>query len=205
MARRRKKEPPPPLTPEWSHKIDAAAVNHTPRKVSFAASERERLDLARRLNVDSVDSAEAEMTLERDPGSYIIHVTGSVKALINQSCVVSLAPLQNEVSDTFEAWYTDKPEVLNLNKIRHERESVMESEVPIMSEKDDPEHVADGFIDLGELATQYLSLAVSPYPRAEGAAHEKGVDDIMEFKATPARKNPFAALKDWKFKEKEEK
>lgn len=201
----RKKKESPPLKPEWSHKIDAAAVNRTSKKVAFKASERERLDLARRLGANSVDSAEAQMTLERDTGSYIIHVTGSVNALINQNCVVSLAPVQNEVSDTFEAWYTDKPEVLNLNKIRHERESVMESEVPVMSEKDDPEHVIDGFIDLGELATQYLSLAVSPYPRMEGGRHEKGVDCIMELQTGPARKNPFAMLKDWKLREKEEK
>lgn len=202
---RKKKEPLLPPTPEWSHKIDAATINRTPKKASFVASERERMDIARRLGVTSVDRAEAEMTLERDTGSYIIHVKGAVKALINQSCVVSLAPLQNEVSDTFEAWYTDKPEVLNLNKIRHERESVMESEVPIMSERDDPDHVADGFIDLGELATQYLSLAIAPYPRAEGAGHEKSVDNIMECNTLPARKNPFAALKDWKFKGKEGK
>jgi hypothetical protein len=195
----KKKQDQAPLISEWPHKIETAVINHVPKQVSFSASEQERKDLARRLQVNAVESAEAQMTLQRDRGSYYIHVTGSVKALIRQSCVVTLELLRNEISDEFEAWYTDQPDVVSLTKARREKEGKMDAEVPIMDEHEDPEKVVDGHIDLGELAAQYLSLAINPYPHADGAEHEQAVDSIMESSAAP-RKNPFAALKDWKFK-----
>ena len=67
--------------------------------------------------------------------------------------------------------------------------------------KANPEAIIDGYIDAGELVTQYLSLALNPYPHAEGVKYELGDDNEEAIK--PKLDNPFAALKEWKNNKKE--
>jgi hypothetical protein len=58
-------------------------------------------------------------------------------------------------------------------------------------------------IDVGELAAQYLSLAIDPYPRSITARNmPEGNETVI---TAGERPNPFAALKDWKAGKKPEK
>jgi hypothetical protein len=41
---------------------------------------------------------------------------------------------------------------------------------------DEPDEIVDGRIDLGALASEFLTLALDPYPRKPGAAFEPPVD-----------------------------
>ena len=140
------------------------------------------------------------MTLERDTGSMVIHVMGHIDAKITQSCVVTLEPIETTISENFEAWYADPAAAVSLTRARHDRQASKGSkEMPVLDERDDPEPVIDGKIDIGELVTQYLSLAIDPYPHKEGVRYEKGDDESGPVKSD-LQKNPFAALKDWKNK-----
>ena len=76
-------------------------------------------------------------------------------------------------------------------------------ETPIINEQEDPEKIIGGKIDLGEVVTQHLSLAIDPYPHKEGVKYEYG-DDEPEKVPEAFKNNPFAALKDWKSKLEDE-
>jgi uncharacterized metal-binding protein YceD (DUF177 family) len=54
--------------------------------------------------------------------------------------------------------------------------------------EDPPEPIVNGAIDLGALATEFLMLALDPYPRKEGAVFEPVIAPV-----DPAD-HPFAAL-----------
>lgn len=185
---------------EWPYLVEVEEIQSgTTLKIS--PDEEQREALVRRLGVLDLTDLSASITLDFEGG--VVHASGQVRAEVTQECVVSMEPVKTTVEDEFEAWFADPGQAVSLAKARHEKlYGKGGAEVPILEEQDDPEPIVDGMIDLGELATQFLSLAIPPYPHAEGVEYEVGDDDPA---AQPSgiRKNPFAALKDWK--EKQEK
>lgn len=195
-----------PIAPEWSFAIEAADIGPSPRAVSIEAGPAERAALARRLGLLDLPALRAEMTLEREGRS--VHIAGRVEAQVVQPCVATLAPVPGQVDESFEAWFADPNETVSFARARQERERrTGQSDTPVLDERDDPEPILDGLIDLGELAVQYLSLGLDPYPRAPEA--QTATLNITE-KESPQppsslRKSPFAALKRWKFTAPEDK
>ncbi|MCB1557095.1 MAG: DUF177 domain-containing protein [Alphaproteobacteria bacterium] len=195
----------PLLQTEWFRPVDVARVTEeAPLKVAMTATQAECRDLARRFSVEKIQDVSADMSLIRESGA-LIRVTGFVEALVIQECVVTREPIENRIVESFESWYADEETAVSLSRARHERLSrIPDAEIPILEEKDDPEPVVDGKIDLGELAAQYLALAIDPYPHKAGIVYENG-DDSKAARVLSAaeRPHPFAGLKEWK-KNKEE-
>ncbi len=199
MSRKKSKNSSASVTPEWSHKVEIGTIGAAPYHLEIRASAEQCRDVARRLKVAGLDDLQAELTLQRQPGSHIIHVAGLVGALVTQNCVITAEPLNNRVEEDIEAWYSDEENIVSLARARRDQTALMaEGEIPVADEKDDPEPVADGEIDVGELAVQYLSLAIDPYPQKEGAAHPQTDEKEEEAAREHGWHNPFAALKDWK-------
>ena len=188
---------------EWSHTVDVEKISAEPKRYQFAADDRQRIDLARRLGVVSVEKAECIATIQKVSGGTY-HAIGTVRADLTQSCVVSLAPVPAHIEDEFEGWYSDKDaNAVSFAKARSEREVKKgQTEIEVLEESADPEAVVGGKIDIGELATQYLSLARDPYPQAEGVAHVYTANPpgTKDGEGAELRKSPFEALKDWKEK-----
>lgn len=185
-----------PLRPEWSYRLEADQVTTRATKLSISATPQERKDLARRLRVADIETLGAEITAQREPGSTIIHIEGRVTARIVQNCITTRQPVAEEVSETFESWYADPAQAVPFVKARREKLNRGERDMEVLPERDDPDLVTDGFIDVAELAAQYLSLGINPYPRA---ADEPPIGaEPLVMTAGAARRNPFAALKDWK-------
>ena len=186
------------LDPEWSHPFQVNTLENKPLTLEISPDSDEAQRLARRLGIQSLDSLKAKLKIKRIAGSASIHIDGALTAEITQICVISAEPVRSTVEDTFEAWYGEENAAVSLTKAR--KEKMLEkghTELPLIEEKDDPDPVIDGAIDIGELTTQYLSLSITAYPRAEGAMHETMAaadDEAFSFK------NPFAGLKDWKEK-----
>lgn len=189
---------------EWSHTVSVEELSHEPKTYKFEADEQERIDLARRFGILAIERAEAAVTLQRVDASTV-QAIGYVKADLTQACVVSLAPMPVHVEDEFEGWFGDKTKAVSFARAKSEREAQKgHTEAEILEESIDPEPILGGKLDIGELATQYLSLALDPYPQAEGVERvytaeppsRKGSDgEGAEF-----RRSPFEALKDWKEK-----
>lgn len=195
----------------WSVLIDQGDIGPKPYYKALEAKEADLKALAERLGILAVGSLTAELILQRMPGNRaVVHVEGRLSAHVTQSCVISNAPVNAYIEDDFEAWYADRDSFVSLAKARQERAGkTADSEIPVIEEQDDPELMVNGKIDAGDLVAQYLSLSLDPYPRAHGVTWEEGsVDTTFDATDAPAlRKNPFAALKDWKpvVKEPEDK
>lgn len=186
---------------EWSYLVEIEEIGAEPKTYTFEADERERVDLARRMGLVSIEAVKVGMTVQRVAGG-VIHAMGHICADVTQSCVVSLAPVVAHIEDEFEGWFGDRAKAVSFAKARNEREAKKaHAELEILEEAIDPEPIVNGKADLGELATQYFSLAINPYPRAEGVSSQYIVPEGSKDAAGAAlRRNPFEALKDWKEK-----
>lgn len=183
---------PPVTAPEWSVPVIAQDISAARTVHKIVATEEERQNLARRLDLISIEELKAEITLHRQ-NKLVVHVTGNLEARITQACIKTLQPVPQHIEDSFEAWYADQQQALSFAKAKAERQERKggEGERPMLEEHEDPEPIIDGVIDLGELATQYLSLSIDPYPYAEGVERPE-TDEIVYAEET---ENPFAALK----------
>jgi uncharacterized metal-binding protein YceD (DUF177 family) len=199
-----KKSQKNPMTPEWPHAVEVEHLGPAPQKVALSSTAQQRRDLARRLKVDSVDNLSASVVVERRPNSHIIHVTGAVTADVVQSCVVTLEPVRTHLDEEIDSWFSDEKDIVSLNRVKREQQGLRaDAELEILTEEEDPEPVHEGVIDVGELAAQYLSLAIDPYPRSITARNmPEGNETVI---TAGERPNPFAALKDWKAGKKPEK
>ena len=174
------------LTAEWSHNIDAHTLPDAGVAIEIAADAQARADLARRLGVSGIENLCADVQVKRNAMLY--HVTGTVRARVTTPCVVTSVPVVQDIDEPFESFFADKTAAISLTLARHERQRMHDMEVPMLEESEDPEPMVDGKIDVGELAAQYLALAIDPYPRAEGVAAPVEMPEAK-------RPNPFEALK----------
>ncbi len=185
---------------EWSHFVDADDITGAPSTLVISADDEQRKNLAKRLDILSVDRAKADLKLVRIRGNMVVHITGEIEADVTQECVVTGDPVQGTILEQFEAWYADPESAISFTKARKEKEMKKGAgEMPIVDESEDPEPIIEGRIDVGDLATQYLSLGLNPYPHAPGveefhaqAGDVKAIETGVE--------NPFAGLKEWKDK-----
>ncbi len=187
-----------PLPPEWSHQIEADYVTKEPKTETIEANEEERLHLARRLDILSIDRLHATLRLQREQGGMVVHIRGDIDCVLQQACVVTLDPVEDHIKEKFDAWFSDPSQAITLAKVKKERlRQSGQNEVTMIEEEEDPEAIVDGKIDLGELVVQHLSLALNPYPHKDGVKYEYG-DDEPEKVPDAFKSNPFEALKNWK-------
>ena len=197
MSRKKQEQ----LPSEWCYMLAVEEIGDKPVRMTIAPNDAERTKLVQRLGLIGLDDFQADLKIARDPGKPTIHIAGELTGTVIQNCVVTLEPVKSQVHEQFEAWYADPEQAVPLAKARHDLEVRKgQREVPILDESEDPEPIVDGQIDLGELVTQYLSLSLNPYPHAEGVDYEQLEEAKAARDKTDIRKNPFAALKDWKDK-----
>jgi uncharacterized metal-binding protein YceD (DUF177 family) len=164
---------------EFSRFIEADSVGAKPVERQISANADERAALAKRFGLQAIDRLEANLTLRR-AGDGVIHVRGTVRGEVVQSCVVTLEPVPGRIDEEFAADFAaaaDRPS---------------DDEEIDFEAADPPEPIRNGHIDLGELAAEHLSLALDPYPRAPGAQLPQA-SDPDEADAVPV--NPFSILK----------
>jgi uncharacterized metal-binding protein YceD (DUF177 family) len=195
MAKRPPKEPDLlDLPPEWSHVVHAESVtSQHPVEVVLTADADARAAVARRLGLLSLPALSAELILTRDGAA--VRVGGHFSARVVQACVVSLEPVETALRDAVEGWFADPSAAIPLARARRDRVAERSGrEYRMLEEADDPEPLGPGgTIDLGELVTQHLALALPTHPRAAGAG--EGGEDAPDIPTVP---NPFVALAAWR-------
>ncbi len=150
--------------PEEGQHFDLAADADTRAAVAHIAGLR---DLPR---------LEASFDVTRQ-GRAGLHVAGRISATAGQTCVVTLEPLANEVTEDIDLLFAPPPAV----------PQEAEGDAPGRSVDGDAEPLLDGKVDLGALATEFLILGLDPYPRKPGAIFQPPV-------AAQPDEGPFAAL-----------
>jgi hypothetical protein len=186
---------------EWSYPILVEEIPSQGKDFKISPSDVEKKAIAKRLEIVSLEDITAKLSVSRENG-HIIKVSGKFEANLTQNCVVTMEPLKQHVVDEFEAWYADHEQAIPFKRIQQEALAKREMiDLPILEENEDPEQIEDGKIDLGELVTQYLSLAVNPYPHKEGVNYENKEIARKGPVKESLRPNPFAALKNWRPKD----
>ena len=125
----------------------------------------------------------ADMLLERVDKDTVA-VAGRLTAEVTQPCVVSLDPVIQIIDETFRVRVTMPDSPITPPPGRPG------AEVHVDPEEDPPEVVVDGHIDISGIILEHFSLAIDPYPRADGVAMPG------EYRAQPSpdSDSPFAAL-----------
>lgn len=194
---------------EWHVPFQADTVPDNGKHVILKASPEQCKAVAKRLDILELSFCEAELYLSLRNHGHILHVEGSLKAKVTQSCVKTMQRVESDIADEFEAWFADHSKAIPLSRARHDAVTLdTGEEIPMLEEQDDPEPMVDGFVDLGDLVVQYLSLSINPYPRiTEESGEEGNYENPLEHKekavlgASNLRPNPFAALKNWRPKD----
>lgn len=188
-------------TNEFQYAIPAVKIGAEPYRVTFEADERARGQLARRYGILSVDALSGEASLRREADGMTIGVTGHFSALVTQACVTTLEPVQDRIGEDFEGWFLDESQATSFQRARRRKLEVDAGDLPpeedeshLGDERDDPETVVNGMVELGELVAQYLSLALNPYPHSKAALAQGPLGDDK----TLEKPGPFDVLKDLK-------
>lgn len=166
----------------WSFPV---AVVHLPEAglhqvLETSAAQRELIAAA--AGVNAVLQATATFEVVPEAGGRV-NVTGNVRARVEQTCVVSLDPIENDISERITAVFAP-PSQIPVSAKSVQKEEGDDAEIP-----DPPEPIVNGVIDLGRLATEFLILGIDPYPRKPGMAFTP-----LETPEDPDE-HPFAALK----------
>jgi uncharacterized metal-binding protein YceD (DUF177 family) len=161
----------------FSQTIPAASIPRTGQTNVLKASDAERAAIAAFLDIPSVESLDAKLSITPARGGSF-HVTGVVKANVHQLCGVSLEPFPTAIHEQIDARFAPQDRL----------ESIVKKEVErTLEDQDPPEPLANGMIDIGALAVEALALGLDPYPRKPGVeAAVLGDNDVSE--------SPFAAL-----------
>lgn len=165
-------------------RIQVADVPPTGKHVKLEPSEAERRALAKYLGIVAVDALSCNFEVHhwgRD--GLVVH--GRLDADVVQTCIVSLEPVPEHVSDDFEVRFTahETPATGRTGKAAEDDE---DEGVPV--DIDAPDVLDDGGVDLGVIATEYLALGLNPYPRKDGAAFSDHVEEAQ------GENRPFAGL-----------
>ncbi|MEJ1938866.1 hypothetical protein WDZ92_52380, partial [Nostoc sp. NIES-2111] len=138
-------------------------------------SEDERKALAAELGIPSVDALAASYLVR--PRSRGASVTGSVKATVHQTDVVTLEPIEVQIEEPVDLRFSrDVPEY-----------QPGESHEGTADQPDPPDPIVNGRIDLGAVTAEFLALGLDPYPKAPGSGFHDHIEDAGDG-------SPFAAL-----------
>lgn len=154
----------------WSVIVTLDEIPETGLHTELEATEPVRADLARLAGLRELPRLSAVFDLT--PRGAGVHVAGQVSAHLGQTCVVTLEPIESDLTESIDLVFAPaaqaQPEDLKL-------------------EEEPPELPVDGKIDLGAIATEFLLLGIDPYPRKTGA-------EFAPVKVDDAGAHPFAAL-----------
>jgi hypothetical protein len=169
-------------TPIWSVAVRLDEIPDSGRHIALEASADVRAALAKPAGVDAVERMTASFDLT-PRGRDGLRVTGTVRATVRQTCVVTLEPLLNEIDEEVDVDYAPSGEMRKAAEALDPEDSEAAQSGP-----DEPEPLIGNSVDLGRLATEFLILGVDPYPRKPDAAFE------LPRSAEGAATHPFAAL-----------
>ena len=136
------------------------AVERLPASFMVEATAAECAALAERLRIPAVHGVRCRFTLRRQGPA--VHADGVLEARVEQSCVVSLEPVEQVVMERFH--------------VRFVPASALAEED---GDPDTPDELPyDGnTIDVGEAAAEQLALALDPYPRRPDAVLDPAAQD----------------------------
>lgn len=162
------------LHSEFSHVVEVERVPTDGMTLRLSADEAERQNLARRFRIPGVLALTAQIRIEPDlvlAGGY--RVSGHFEAKVEQTCVVSLDPVRQSVSERFERTFSPAAKTAPPAGQAGDEAEWLDPEIA-----DPPDLLVDGRIDIGEVVAEEVALALDPYPRKAEAGLPAGYSRI---------------------------
>jgi uncharacterized metal-binding protein YceD (DUF177 family) len=171
--------PPPKI---FSHLVPVDEVPEQGLDVTLSADAQTRQALAKADGLVDLASLDADFHIARQ-GLSSFNVTGTVRARITQTCVLTLEPFESDLAEEVDVDFTEPSAA---KAAAAQAETLLGA---ASAERDPPDMIEDGAIDLGALAAEFLALGLDPYPHKPGAEFAPVVDplDVTE--------RPFDVLK----------
>ncbi len=166
---------------EFSRILDANVLLQGPQSFFLSASKAELEAVCKRLGLIALDALTADITVHPPTQAQkSIQLDVVLAADLVQTCVVSLKPVPEKVSERISLLLSKDPEP--------EAYTADDHWLDLAREEAETLYVGGtGLFDMGEIMVQYLSLSMNPYPRHEDAVFEPIMEELPE-------KNPFAKL-----------
>jgi uncharacterized metal-binding protein YceD (DUF177 family) len=164
------------MSNRFAHKVRLDQIRDGER-LDLVADETERNAIARRLGLGALSCLEAHAALARN--GDVIRARGRLAASLEQSCVVTSAPVPAHVDEPFDLVFMPEPTA-----------GLPDAEIELGGSELDVVFHDGAVIDLGTAIADTLALSLDPYPRsaaADSALKEAGV-------LTEAEASPFAVL-----------
>jgi uncharacterized metal-binding protein YceD (DUF177 family) len=161
----------------WSVPVAVAEIPDTGRHVDLSADEGARAAIAKLAGLPALPRLEAAFDLSKHSHNGV-RVVGRVTATVEQNCVLTLEPLENEVEEDIDLVFVP-PRATAIDTKPSDDDIIDDEMLDVLQ---------DGFVDLGAIATEFLLLGIDPYPRKPGS-----VFTAPRAKESPAS-HPFAAL-----------
>lgn len=158
----------------WKHEIEVATLPPGGENVVLLPDAATLARLAEFAGVNEIKSLEVRVSV-LPAGTDGADVTGELTGVVRQTCGVSLEDFDNPIREAIDVSFAPDPGA-----------DLAEDE----GEEDLPDPIIDGKIDLGALASEFLVLAVDPFPRKPGTTFSNSVTEAPGSE----EKGPFAEL-----------
>lgn len=170
----------------WSILVQVLKVPESGENRVLEANVEQRAGIAELGRILAVTDLKADVTMV-PVGGRNIKVSGRLKAVVEQACVVTLEPVVSVIDEPIEQLYAPASQIKEMAALIDDNAEEGEDET-----EDPPEPIQNGFIDIGHLIVDTMFLALDPYPRKEGAVYQPVVEKSV------GENNPFAALQQLK-------
>jgi hypothetical protein len=148
----------------WSAPLRLEDVPETGRHIALTADAHTRQAIAAIAGLRGLPRLDASFDVARS-GHDGLHVSGQISATVGQTCVVTLEPIESELTEMLDLVF--KPPGGPVDGA--------ETSLGIDSEETEP--LIDGTVNLGAIATEFLILGIDPYPRKPGAVFQPPASD----------------------------
>ena len=171
-------------TPEFSRILDLNTLGNAIKDHKLIAKPAEKEALTKRFGILKIDLFEVIYTVEQIANKSF-KIEGEIKAQAEQECVATRVAVEEAIKEAVDI-------VLRPKNLTSEPGDEIDVSALSTEEAEAIEIPSGGKIDMGEIFTQYLSLALNPYPRKENANFSH-----KEFEES-SKSKPFDILKDLK-------
>jgi hypothetical protein len=126
--------------------IDLSTIEHLPADISFTLTAAERQQVSGAWQDAVLEECSGHFTITaRDATSW--RIDGHVQAVVQQPCRYTLEPVHTKLDEPI---------------------SLIATPIDLPDEDEDVEVVEEGMLYLGDIAMQYMLLALPEYPQQEG-------------------------------------
>ncbi len=146
----------------WSVPLSLHQVPETGHRVELHADAGVRGAVAALAGLRDLPRLEAAFDVSRH-GQAGLRVAGRVSATVGQVCVVTLEPMESDIDEPIDLVFAPPQQSLAAGGM---------SAAEIGTAEDAPEPLVAETVDLGAIATEFLILALDPYPRKPGAVFQ---------------------------------